>query len=621
MPIEVSPSWKRAIQGQFRLPAYMRVSVYVVPPGLREGAQVTTTSYESITSPQQIVDGTADTEKSVATLEEGYWPGDGSAYLASEVPNENPSIGWWSQDIDPGTQTFTFTFDKTYSIPGLWIVWDPVGVSWPTGLSIAGYSAGILTAQYSFDDVGAAEKFLTAPMSNVDSVLMTFTGWSKPGVRARISEVTFGLAMEFNNDSVNSAQLNASAELLSGELPQLGMTFTLNNYDRVFDPTLQTGYASYLAQRQLINVQWGFETSHKNVEWLEPWPLYLNSWSIPADSQTVEMTTTSRLTFLDRDYTRGTFTDTPRTLLSLAEEVLRNSNILKRTSDEKPWEFDPILSTLYSRAPLPADAANVLLQLIANAAGCILDNDPTNNYVRIRQSCVPADYTIGTAQQLGDPSFEITDRLKSITVGLRTFTQQSERKKVCMFKGTLAGQQVLNLVYDSNHIVVGARVASYTGVSSVGSKRYARHLEVQVVAPIEGAYVELTVEGYIVDESTTWIKTYEDESVLSGLEITIDNPLITEMETLNAVAKTVKDMYTRRVSATVPYLGYPELQTGDSVPFTTNYGAFKGDITGLTLEFNGGFNGIMKTKMLNAGVLDRAGRSAWYSAELLSGEV
>lgn len=622
MPIEVSPTWKRAIQGQFRLPAYMRVSLYVVPPGLREGAQVFRSPVSAAIAPaSQIIDGITEPDMYIATLEDGFWPGDGSAYLASEDSNDNLPTGWWSESIDPGPQSFILSLDNQYSFPGLWLVWDVVGNSWPLDLKVVGMSAGAIVAQETFENIGAANKFIALPMENVDLIGITFTGWSKPNVRARLAECTCGLAIQFDNDRIDSSDLNATAELLSEELPQLSMSFTLNNYDRDFDPTLQSGYASYLAQRQLINVQWGFETSYKNIEWLKPWPMYLSGWSVPADSQTVDITASSRLSFLDIEYDRGLFSDNPVPLLYLATDLLSNSAILRRTPDETPWELDPVLSTLRSRAPLPRSATNALLQLIANAAGCTIDTNPENNYVRIRHSCVPADYALTTAQQLGDPSFELLDRLKSITIGLRTFSKQETRKQVYSFKGSLYGKQTLQVEYDASHIVMQPTI-KYTGdLISVTPTYYARSAEIVIVAPQEDTYVELQIEGYIVDESTTWIKTYEDTTVASGLEIQVDNPLITEMETLKFVAETVKDMYTRRVTAKIPYLGYPELQTGDTIPCTTHYGAFKGDITGVSLSFNGGFDGEITAKMLNVGALDRAGKGAWYSDEIFSGEV
>lgn len=621
MPIAVSPEWKHAIQGQFRLPAYLRADIFVVPPGLREGATATAGTHEAFAGPEQTIDGVASIQEEIATLEPGRWPGDGSAYLASSDSRENLETGCWSSDAESPKLRLVFTFDEAYDIPGVNIIWDRHKKAWPKQLKLTGYSTGGVTvAQYSFDSLKAPQEFLSAPFTAVGQVVMDIQGWSQPNQRIRVTEVTFGLAMSFNNDRISNAHLGATADPLSGELPRLGISFDLTNYDREFDPTLKTGYAKYLAQRQLVNLQWGFETSHKHVEWMKPWPLYLSSWDIPADSQTVTLATTSRLSFLDQVYSRGTYDPNPRTLLSMAEEVLRNSGIIKNTTEEVPWELDPVLSTLYSRAPLPMNAYNALLQLISNAAGCTLDNNPENNYVRIRKGGMPADYDISTAQQLGDPSFKIIDRLKSVSVGMRTFSRRTTREQVYSFQGVVSGRSVLEVVYDQEAIVDSPQVA-ITGATIATKSMYARGARITVDAPAGGINVSIQITGHIVDESTTWVQTYNDAGVTSGLEVTVDNPLVTEMATVMVLAKAVQNMYLRQVEATVPYTGYPELETGDTVKFSTNYGWLKGDISEVSLDFNGGFTGSVTAKMLNVGALDRADKSAWYSAEIACGEV
>ena len=140
-------------------------------------------------------------------------------------------------------------------------------------------------------------------------------------------------------------------------------------------------------------------------------------------------------------------------------------------------------------------------------------------------------------------------------------------------------------------------------------------------APAYGADVTLTISGNVVNESTTLITTYVDPNVTKGLEVVIDNPLITEMATLNAVSEIVKDLYLRKVETTVPYLGYPELETGDTLNFNTNYGSFKGDISKVALTFNGGFSGTVIAKMRNVGALDTSSTSSWRCGEPICGEV
>lgn len=600
MAIAVSSKWKEAVQGQFRYPAYIKLMLSVAPPGLREGAQISTAATEGITNVATILDGVQDYAEPVATFEQDRWIGNGTMYLPSETASKNAPMEWWSNTCDFESVALTFTFDKAYTIPGMFVVWDTETNSWPTNFTVSGYNiSGALIKTYTITSVDSVEGYFDAPFDDVKKVILTVYKWSKPNWRVRISEAVFGLYLRFNNDNVPSASLTASADLLAAELPKMGIKLTINNYDRTFDPKLQEGYARYLTERQRMDVTWGFDVGGGEVEWMEPWPLYLSAWNIPADSPTVEIKTVSRLSFLTSTYIRGTYNGSKKTFATMALNVLQNSGIIKSSDNETPWELDPVLSALYTRAPEPVEPANAILQLIANATGCILDNNPRNNFVRFRNSCTAGDRTIGKLQQMGDPSFKIADRLKSIQIGLRSFAQRAAAEKVYSFEGRVAGSKVLDVKFNGDNIVMNP-VATVTGATITAQVYYARRAVITIVAAAAGADVVLTINGTVVDESTTFIETYNNPAVTSGTVVTVDNPLITEMETLQVVAQAVEDQYLRRKTATIPYTGYPELETGDTLGFDTNYGAFDADVSNLTLEFNGGWNGTLTAKLKEA---------------------
>lgn len=596
MAIAVSTAWKEAIQAQFRYPAYIRLTLNVQPPGLREGAQVSTNATESITSTDTIFDGVQTYADPVATFEQDRWIGDGSMYLSSETKSLNKPMEWWSNTCDFSSVELTLIFDQAYSIPGMFVTWDTETNSWPTNLQLKGYKQdGTLIGTYNITSINSVEGYFDAAFDDCKQVVMTITEWSKPNWRVRINEIVCGLYMRFNNDQIPSASLSASADLLAAELPKLSVKFTINNYDQTFDPLLKEGYSRYLAERQVAEVAWGFSVDSDNVEWMDSWPLYLSAWKIPTDSPTVEITTTSRLSFLTTEYNKGTYNGARRTFASMATTVFQNSGIIQNSDTETPWELDAIMSTLYTRAPEPVENVNAVLQLIANATGCIMDNNPENNYVRFRSACVDAGYTIQKLQQMGDPSFTIEDRLKSVSVNLYTFSQRSEAEKVYSFEGHVAGSSVLDVKFDGDAIVVNP-VATISGATITSQVYYARRAKITIVAAAAGADVTLTINGIIVDESTTTIQTYNNPDVVSGQEVVIDNPLITEMATLQHVAEVTKNFYLRRKTVNIPYTGYPELETGDTLGFVTNYGEFDGDVTDLTLEFNGGFDGTLSVR-------------------------
>lgn len=598
MSIPVSAAWQQAIQGQFRYPAYIKMALSLQPPGLREGATPSTDATEPITSTEVLFDGLQDVIEPVATFEQNRWRGDGSMYLPSENPSNNSPVEWWSNTCDFETVSLTFTFDKVYTVPGMFAVWDTETDSWPTLLTLEGInSSGESVGVYEITSVTSVSGYFDAPFDDVLQVVLTIHRWSKPNWRVRINEIVFGLYLRFSNDNVPAVSVVASSHLLAAELPKMSVKFTINNYDRTFDPMLREGYSRYLAERQQVELSWGFNVDGTNIEWMDPWPVYLSAWKIPADSPTVELTTTNRLSFLSSTYTRGTYDGSTRSFKAMALSVLQNCNIIRAFDDEEPWILDDLLDALYTRAPEPLEAPNVILQLIANATGCILDVAPETNYIRVRRSSTASPYSITTLQQLGDPAFNIADRLRSVQVGLRTFSQREAAEKVYSFEGHIAGSEVLEIKFDGNAIVVNP-TATVSGASISTAVYYARRAFITLVADAAGADVTLTINGYVVDESTTYVQTYLNTDVDSGVEVVVDNPLITEMATLSRVAEVTKNYYLRRKTAKVTYTGYPEIETGDALAFKTNYGDFDAEIQNLALEFNGGFNGTLEVKAL-----------------------
>lgn len=598
MAIPVSTEWKNAIKAQFRYPAYMKVTMSVTPPGLREGEQVTATNTESIASVAAIADNDFNNIEPVATFEPDRWVGSGEMYLPSENPAKNKPIGWWNNNGNFTQETLTFIFDKPYTIPGVYAIWDSESNSWPTDLLVIGYSANntIITA-YSVKSINSSDGFFDAPFTDVKKVIIQINAWSKPGWRCRVAELMFGIYIKLDNNKLSSATMQASSSLLASELPKLDLKFSVHNYDRSFDPSLKDGYAKYFTERQKVDVTFGFDVGKGNVQWLSPWPVYLSAWSIPADSQIVDIATTSRLSFLTNTFRDGVYTGATRTFKEMALKVLNNSGIIKNSDSETPWELDPILDTLKTKAPEPEMAVNAILQLIANATGCVMSINPVNNAVRFKyDKPTVSDYSITKMQQLGDPAFKIADRLKSIKVGLRTYKAKSASEQVYSFSEKVAGTKVLEVSFGSKGFVTNPS-ATITGATIQSQVYRAKGAVITIVAPAAGAQVDLTITGIVVEESVTYIETYNDASIDSGVMITVNNPLITEIETLNVVAEVTKNYYLRRKTLTAPYIGYPELEIGDLISYDTNYGAFDADTTALTMQFNGGFTGTISGRV------------------------
>ena len=594
MAIQVSTKWKEAIKAQFRYPGYIKAVLTVAPPGMREGATSSTTYTESITSTEQITNGESYMREPVATFERDRWIGDGSMYLPSEVSNQNKAIEWWSNTVNFSSESpvvIDITFDTTYTIPGMYILWDTETNSWPTDWIVKGYNVyGELIDEYHVTDTNSYESYTDAPFDDIKSMKLIFNSWSKPEWRVRINEITFGLYVGLNNDAVQSAEFSASSPLTAEDLPTYSFSMTVNNYDKSFDPKLQNGYSKYLAQRQQVKIQWGFETERGRIEWMDIWPMYLYEWTIPSDAPEVQFTAGSRNDFITNDYIAGKYDGQKHNFYDIAVHILENSGIIKETNSEIPWEIDTALKSMYTRAPMPVSATNLLLQLIANACSCIYDTNPQNGYIRLRSSVVDTDYEIGMQQQIGDPAFEIQDRLKSLRIGIHTFREHSEVEE--QYKSELMLSGTTRIEAHFNNIIIEPQVSATNATVSIVAT-YARAMVLDVTPSNPSSSVTVVVNGRLVEESTTFIETYNNPEVANGLEIEVDNALVTEMDTVASLTEFLVLYYSRRNHLQIPYLGYPELEVGDRITVPNKYGQSDGDIVGLSLTFNGGFSGTV----------------------------
>ena len=194
---------------------------------------------------------------------------------------------------------------------------------------------------------------------------------------------------------------------------------------------------------------------------------------------------------------------------------------------------------------------------------------------------------------MGDPSFEILDRLKSVKVGLHSYSLSDKDTEIYKTELILTDKTEIVCYFNSDKIAQDLQVVS-TNASVRIDEVYAR-AAVLTVQPYNTAEpVTIKIMGRVIEESVTMLEVYNDPKIPRGVEIEVDNELITEVETATYLANYLVSYYKRRNHMNVPYLGYPELEAGDRISIPTNYGDDTGDIVSAKLTFNGGFSGTLK---------------------------
>lgn len=103
-----------------------------------------------------------------------------------------------------------------------------------------------------------------------------------------------------------------------------------------------------------------------------------------------------------------------------------------------------------------------------------------------------------------------------------------------------------------------------------------------------------------ISSKVEYFPTYIDDTIESGIDIVVENPLITGViraDFLLKITDLILDWYRKRRKYTVPYTGYPEVFARDKVVLTTTYGKVSdGTVLSNRVTFNGGFNGEMEVQ-------------------------
>ncbi len=624
MGIPTSDTWHEAISKRFRNQGFLWVGVNIEAPGLREGTTVTASSTAPLFWASAVNDGLDDPVEPMATYEQGRWKADGSQYLPSPISAQNFAASSWADDSTSHTITqyskLTFQFDQTYSLPGILATWDTETDSWPTRLVIKGYGPNsVLLHNYVITSISSASEFTECPLKDVSKVTMEFQGWSKPGWRARVREVAFGLVLDFTGKQILTASSTSQVDLLSNELPQMDSTVTFTNYKNEFDPLGQSGFSQYLAPKQVVTWQWGFETSPGVVEKLPVQRNYITEVSVPSNSPQFQLGLGTRLDFLTKEYTKGEFTDTPTTLYDLCEHVLRTMDLLPIFDGEQPWELDEGLRNLTTIAPVPNVAENVVLQLLANAAGMVLDTNPINGYIRIApptkipefteeytlleyiESTGPVlgvpEHTITGANTMGDPEIDIRAPILSIKVGVNQYSRAETRTEI--YKSTLkmSGTKEIKVTYNNRKLALDVVVDAVTGGTLVSSKIYSREAILVVSVPADDTSVDIRLTGFVYEENRAVFETYRDDTIDKGLEITVDNPFITSTDFLGPINTATYAVHSRRHLASATYQGYPEMLGGDVLELMSRYGDVRGWVTRASIDYNGGWSGAFTARV------------------------
>ena len=405
----VSTAWKENQKESFTSEGYVEIS-YMAVDDASQGA--------GIVSSNDAVPGLAlsalldpeNTDKNTACL------GLNNLILDSERTYEAGNV-FVSQNISdtsgvfsaPPTLKITWSTLQTTEIIGLTVAWDLATQAYATKFAVTVKNGNTVVYSKTVENNRDVQSVITHNLIGYDSVEIQILEWVFPQSHAIISYVLMGAEQIYDKSKLMKFECSRSGDLLSFELPNDELRFSVDNSDEQFDPNNPAGIFRLLAERQLVKVRYGFKIG-SSIEWISGGQYYLSEWEVPANGVTADFTARNVFGFMEDPYT-GTKKGTLKQILEAAFNQV-----------DVACSIDASLGaiTLPSGADFEGLRVCDVVQYCANAGRCVLYVDHSGT-VQVRPNVqLITGYNISEDVSFQRGKYTLASPIKSLLINGET---------------------------------------------------------------------------------------------------------------------------------------------------------------------------------------------------------
>lgn len=558
----VTAKWKEETEQTLRNPSYVRIVFGVTDPDA-PGLSTQTDNGHLPYSDVDSVDVGTTAPSTYQTLERNRFILDGK----NPLPPENNPIyqGYAGLTISGDAGTYTtnplvkISFGDYVQFPGLTFQFDDSMGDYPNSFRILAKkdSVSVFDKTYS-PDTTYWEMADQIPLCN--ELSFYWLNSNIPHRRARLLSLVYGLVSRLGSDDIASCSSTKEIDLLSSKIPKQEFEFTLIDTQRRYDPESPSGLWEYLESRQPVNYQYGYELSDGSIEWI-PWGLSYSTGDFDVSKSgivaEVSIKCVGLADHLTMTYDEGVYSAAGRSLFDLATDVMKFAGF------ENTIELDNALKTIYTHNPLPSSKVNECLQLIANAGRCIM-NHSRGGYIQIlRENDSATGFDINFDKMTDTPTTTKIPPLRNLSVEYNSIKVNSE-VTAAVNAVEISAPDAHEYTF-THQAYTNQKVEVSGGLSIVGTPKFYAY---KTVVTLKGTGT-VTINGNSLTENKIeYRKKYSDVGEdLSG----VSNALIDNQTDAVAYANWVAAVTLRRNTYSAPDRGYPELDVGDSVNFTSNF--------------------------------------------------
>lgn len=401
-----------------------------------------------------------------------------------------------------------------------------------------------------------------------------------PHRRARLLSLTWGLISRMEDKDIVSCSSTKEIDLISSKVPKADFEFTIIDMERRYDPENPEGVWEYLESRQPVSYYYGFELSDGTIEWI-PWGLAYSTGDFEVTGQgrisNVSIKCAGLANHLTQIYDEGKYSPTGRSLFDLAMDVMTFVGY------QNTIQLDNSLKDIYTHIPMPSKKISECLQLIANAGQCIMSHSRGGYITILREDDTETGFELDFRKITDTPTTSKIPPLRNLTTEYNAMTVDSQ------ITNAVNGASVIDAVNQEfvfTHTAYTNQSIELEGVTMTGTPKYYAYKTVVTLSGTGKVYVK---GNRLVDNKISYTKKYSD--VGEDLK-NVNNPLIDNRAHIMAYTDWIAENTLRRNTYSAPDRGYPAIDTGDTIRFTSNFlNDVPVTVTKQKLSYNGAIRG------------------------------
>lgn len=592
----VSAQWLNNQKQTLVEESFVEISYNIADPDALADASASDNGSIYIANTPQIVSEVAKDIVPYATLERNIWLLDGSRKIIPE--SDYGDTGYVSDNLSTESCRFdkipiveiSFSEVHTPVIPGITITWGDAYNEYAENFRVTAYNGATLVAEKNVIDNKSVVSVVELDIENYDLIRIEILKWCLPYHRARISNIFIGINRIYTKTDLMEFEHLQEVDPLNAKLPKMSVRFAIDNTSDEYNPNNEAGMSKYLMERQEIRTRYGYKLGD-SIEWIDGGVFYLSEWEAPQNGISANFEARDLLEFMGSTYMKGVYSSAGVSLYSLATAVFEEANLPLNSDGTVKWVIDDSLKNIYTNAPLPLVSLAECLQMIANAAACVLyaDRDGILHIEPIKTES--DDYTIDNFNSFKKSEISLTKPLLQVDVTMYSYFVDDVGKELYNGVIPINGSKSIYITYSDPAVNVSANVTNGTLVSA----DYYTNACLLTITGNGDVSVNITGDILKTSETIITIGTGEEKGEIQKVE----NPLITTSERAVAIGEWVKDYLSNRKILSSEWRADPRLDVMDIITVKNNYGSSLVRTTSVSFTYNGAFRGQSEGRILD----------------------